>query len=477
MEECSKQGVQATRSDIAAAVKRVGKTLALAGGRDKPSSDSIIQKPAKKSSDIWRDISQYFNVSKIGMDPGPVVVLVSEDVENHLELPFLKLKNEDVEKKNFAEALASLLMQQGDCCLYFVIDGISRPGMSRLKLIIKDVTEMYDSRILILIKSETRAPSELNELIDKRFDVAMKRRNLDQETVTEKKKLRSSSVDSMALTIKNLEAELNKCKDYCREVVSAKNTALDEVVAKLEIADQTNKRMEEEVHKCLEDLKAKDLVTENVKTQEKLLVSKDQDISELKRSTEAFERFLSDKNQELEDLSSLKEKNEERMKSEISNLTEENEVLRTKLKTEVDANVAQKIRVQELLQEKELIASQSGYAENNEDLSDKSVNSLQNNQELANKSESIMLVLKSKILKLLQNEKLSAKTKVFRCFKHLKVEEIFETLSESNIKCILKVKDDSTNIFLDKTFTGKGSSKTKALMSAYSEFILLIKGS
>ena len=88
-----------------------------------------------------------------------------------------------------------------------------------------------------------------------------------------------------------------------------------------------------------------------------------------------------------------------------------------------------------------------------------------------------MLVLKSKILKLSQNEKLSAKTKVFRCFKRLKVEEIFEKLSESEIKCVLKVTDDSTNIFLDKTFIGKGGSKTKALMSAYSEFISLMKGS
>ena len=476
MEECSKQGVHTTRSDIATAVKRVGKTLAVAGGRERPSSDSVIHKPTQRSSEIWQDISKYFYESRLGIDPGPVVVLVREDLVNHLELPFLMLKIEDVEKKNFAEALASLLMQQGDCCLYFVIDGISRPGLSRLKYIIKDVTEMYDSRILILIKIETRPPSELKELIDKTVDVAMKRKSLDQEKVTEKKKLRSSSVDSLALTIKNLEAELNKCKENCREVVSVKNVALDEVVAKLEIAEKTNKRMEEELQKCVEDLKAKDIVTEKVKTQERLLVSKDQDISELKRRNEVLEGFLSDKNQELEDLVSLKENNEERMKSKISDLTEENENLQTQLKTEVDANVAQKMRVQALLQEKEH-AIQSGHVENNEDLVENSIVSLQNNMELANKSESIMLILKSKILKQLQNEKLSAKSKVFRCFKHLKVEEIFEMVSESNIKCVLKVTDDSTKIFLGKTFNGKGSSKTKASKSAYFEFISLLKGS
>jgi hypothetical protein len=182
----------------------------------------------------------------------------------------------------------------------------------------------------------------------------------------------------------------------------------------------------------------------------------------------------------------LKTDNDVKMNSKIDDLLQENERFQAQLKIEIDDKETKENRAQELMKEKDfLLQKLRSLQDNNETNSDSECQTeklypkLDDVTPLAGvkKHENIMQVIKSQIQKNLKNDKLSPKSMVLRSFKRLKVEECFENVSETEIKCVLKIIDDSSNTISNKIFTGIGCSKTKALIAAYSEIISLFTNS
>ena len=109
--------------------------------------------------------------------------------------------------------------------------------------------------------------------------------------------------------------------------------------------------------------------------------------------------------------------------------------------------------------------------------SDKAVVARTDTEETDSDTASVAKIqgLKSRIEKYSENKKLTPREIVFRSIRHLDVNEIFENTSETEFKCLLKVKVDSSKLLVNKVFTAVAPTKKKCLVAAYSEVISFLK--
>ena len=453
-------------------MKKVSSVLQRTSGRNKSKSAKLIKRPVKyvRKDKSWHELSNYCESRN---QDTPLIATANSDATKIVDVPYLEISSLDLDKNDFSDGFARILLEPKSC-IFFQTDNLSKDGLDRLTLILRDVLLLFDGRLTLFIQKHDDTPFSLAKYVEKEFDVP------NRALVPSKR----STTDKDDLDNKKLRTDTD---EHHNRILDDREKEIAELKRNLTI---TSEGLKKEEFNCEEFRRINTLKEDLLKSKERKLETALSDNENLRRQKAAED--------------DLKRTELDRVVQENKSLHFESENLRIKFEELKNAKVEleqkfnkseeENIRLHGVIKEKDLeieklaskavgsVDSVASKAVSSVDLdaskasSDTNVVARKDVEEIdSGKAVARIEGLKSKLEKFSENKKLSPREIVFRSIRHFDVNEIFEITAETEFKCQIQVKVDSSNLLIDKVFTAVAPTKNKCLMTAYSQIISFLK--
>ena len=441
--------------------------LQYASGRNKLTSAHMIKHPDKhvRKDKSWHEISKYCESRN---HEKPLIATVNSDATNISDVPYLEVSSLDLDRNDFSDGLARILLEPKSC-IFFQTDDLSKGGLDRLSLILKDMLQLFDGRLSLFIQKHDDTPVSLAKYIEKDFDVPNRALVPSKRSTTAK-----DNFDNKKLRINTDDLDKKITIENHNKILGEKEKEIAELKRNLFIASEGLKK---EQFNCEEYRKINTLKEDLLKNKERNLETAVSNYENLrKQKTSEDDARQTELDRVIQENKSLHFDSEH-----LRNQFEELNNAKVELELKYKKSEEEKITLLCVIKEKDLHIEKFGskavsFVDSEENDSDTVEVARKDIEEVIN-DEAVARIqgLKSKLEKHSENKKLSPREIVFRSIRHLDVNEIFENTAETEFRCHIKVKVDSSKLLLDKVFTAVAPTKNKCLMTAYSEIISFLK--
>ena len=224
-----KEGIKPSENEVRCAVQTVMRFLfkgkSDAAGQLKELSDSkVIQRKNGSGVPMFKSELESFQKSRL-LQCATIVSFVNMRSLRIFNKGDLKVSSKDLNNCDFAMQLGMCLAETSPT-IYFDCDGLNKRGLKRLLDLLADIQKMFDSRLLVILLSQSALRSEVLEFSEKEFciseptkkkakmesncdflDVEAKDVPIERDMIEEKR-------DIEIYDLKRANEDLQKVKDY-----------------------------------------------------------------------------------------------------------------------------------------------------------------------------------------------------------------------------------------------------------------------
>ena len=382
MSTAFKEGIKPAQNEVRCAVQNVmrflfkGKSDAV--GSFKELSDcKVIQRKNGGGVPMFKVELESFQKSRL-LQCANIVSFVNMRSLRIFNKGDLYISSKDLNYSDFAIQLGTCLAETSPT-IYFECDDLNKRGLKRLQDLLTDFRGLFDSRVLVILLSQSALATEISEFSEKEFCIsepARKKAKLESDCEFLDVKVKEDSLERDMLD-KKRDIEIYELKKGCEDMKKGKEYYQQKYDALKEEHD-TSLKKDVEIEKVLRDY-------DNLKKEHETIVNDNKKL-ECEKET-----IVSDNNRLMFEMKSFVSSNEI-MKSEIESIKMDNKRFKNVHESVVIDKNRSKTENEKIVNDNnQLKMTNNTFAKENDSLKTENVNIVKDNNSLKMENNSLVL--------------------------------------------------------------------------------------